>query len=119
MSADFTVPLNGVEVGFRAFTSGQLIMMSKALRKARKEASEVGEDQAMVNMVVKMLDMIEGSIVDEDHIDHLESSMLQGKLNFPEIMLIMRQGRDVEPEPQDDADPVDKPRANKTRTKKD
>lgn len=114
----FTVPLAGVDVGFRSMSSGQLIMMQKILRDARKQAKTVGDDQAMVTMIVRMLDIIETTIISEDDVDHVAESMVAGKVNIEEILLIMRQGKDVQAEPDDDADPVDKPRANKARTKK-
>lgn len=114
----FTVPLDGVDVGFRASTSGQLILMQKILRDARKKAPKIGEDLALSEMIVSLLDVIENNIIEEEHLDHMLSAMAAGKINVPEIMLIIRQGKPVDDEPDDDEDPVVKPRANKTRTKK-
>jgi hypothetical protein len=115
---DFTVPVNGVEVGFRAFTSGQLILMQKAVEDSRRRARKDGEDVAMSTMMVKLLNIIEAAVITEDDLDHLTDSMASGKFNVEEIMTVLRQGKTPDPEPDDDADPVDKPRANKTRTKK-
>jgi hypothetical protein len=114
----FTVPVNGVDVGFRAFTSGQLILMQKAVEDSRRRARKDGEDVAMSAMMVKLLNIIEAAVLTEDDLDHLTDSMASGKFNVEEIMAVLRQGRTPDPEPDDDADPADKPRANKTRTKK-
>lgn len=114
----FTVPVNGVDVGFRAFTSGQLILMQKAVEDSRRRARKDGEDVAMSTMMVKLLNIIEAAALTEDDLDHLTDSMASGKFNVEEIMAVLRQGRTPDPEPDDDADPADKPRANKTRTKK-
>lgn len=112
----FVVPLDGVDVGFRQFSSGQLIMLQRVLRNANKQARKVGEEQAMLNMIMEMLDIIEPNVISEDDLEHMLTAMRSGKVNVPEIMLIIRQGKPLETPEDDDADP--KPRANKTRTKK-
>lgn len=117
MSDSFTVKLDGVEVGFKTWSSGQLIMAQKILRDAKKRARVVGEDLAFSEMIVELLDIIEHTVIDPGHVDHMVNGMSAGTINAPEIMTILRQGR-TETTPDDDADPVVKPRANKTRTKK-
>lgn len=116
MSGTFTIPIDGIEINFRNFTSGQLILLGKIIKDAKKNAARDGEDVATIEMTVKMLDIIENNAVSDDDVDNLLSLMASGKLNIAEIMLIMRQGRTDADVPADDDDV--KSRANKQRTKK-
>jgi hypothetical protein len=112
----FTVPLNGVDVGFRDMTPGQLTMVNMILNRARKDAREIGEGAAALKMLGQIFNIIESTIISEEDREHVMDSMMTGAIDVGEAYLILRKGRD--PEPDDDEDPKPTKTASARRVQK-
>lgn len=114
----FTVNLAGVDVGFRDMTPGQLTMVNLVLNQARKDARIVGEGAAALTMLGKIFNIIESTIINEDDREHVMDAMMTGKIDVDEAYLILRKGKERDPD--DDEDVVVKPKsaASKTRVRK-
>lgn len=111
---DFTILLDGVEVGFRDMSSGQITMANLVINRARKRVREIGETEATIEMMSHLFDMIESMIVSEDHREHMFRAMLTGKIDLDEAYLILRRGKPLPPDDDEDVEVV-KP---KTKTKR-
>lgn len=100
--AAFTVDINGVEVGFRDMTPGQITMATLVINKARKDARKIGEAQASVAMLGSILNLVESLIIEEADREHLLESMLTGELDIDIIYTVLRRGAPVEPDDDED-----------------
>ena len=98
----FTVPINGVEVGFRDLTPGQITMANLIIQKARKDARKLGEVRASVDLLSSMLNMIESIIIDDDDRQHVLDSMLTGQMDLSDIYRILRRGQTDAPDDDED-----------------
>ena len=99
---DFVVELDGVEVGFRDLTSGQITMANLIIERARKAARTVGETSAAIDMMAQIFNMIESLIIDEDDRQHVFDAMLTGRIDSDAAYLILRRGKPVEPDDDED-----------------
>lgn len=102
---DFTVELDGVDVGFRDMTSGQITMANLIVDRARKEARKVGDTQAVINMMAQFFNLIESLIITDEDRAHVFDAMLTGKIDTDAAYLILRRG--VPAPPDDDEDVVE------------
>lgn len=100
----FTVEINGVEVGFRDLSPGQVTMANLIIQKARRDARKVGEVRASVDLLSSMLNMVESIIIEDEDREHVLDSMLTGQMDLSDIYRILRRGQ-ADP-PQDDEDAV-------------
>lgn len=108
----FTVEIDGAEIGFRNMTTGQTTMINRLVQDARKNARRVGEAAAYLDMLGKVFDIIESTVILEEDREHLMDAMMRGRIDVPEAYLILRRG---EPEaPDDDTDVVTEVKAKKS-----
>lgn len=98
----FEVLLDGVMVGFRDMTPMQLTMSNLIVQDAPRRSRKIGEAAAMLEMMGKLLNIIESLVIDEDHRDHLMEACMGGRIDFMEVYTILRRG---EPVIGDDEDP--------------
>lgn len=95
----FVVEIDGVEVGFRDLTTGQTTMINRIVREANKQARKMGETAAYLDMLGKIFNIIESTVILDEDREHLMDAMMTGKIDVPEAYLILRRG---EPEAADD-----------------
>lgn len=112
----FVVVIDGVEVGFRDMTPGQITMASLIINRARKEARQVGEAQASINMLESILNMVESLVIDDGDRDHLMTAMLTGKMELADIYRILRRGKPDDPDDDEDVARPAKKRRNSRAT---
>lgn len=113
--AAFTVDINGIEVGFKDMSPGQITMATLIINKARKDARKIGEAQASINMLGSILNLVESLVIEEDDKEHLLDSMLTGKMDLDVIYTILRRGKPIEPDDDEDVARPVKPKRAKPR----
>lgn len=112
---DFTVVINGVEVGFRDMTPGQATMANLVIGKARKEARTIGEAKASINLLTNILNLVESLIIDDADREHVLDSMLTGQMELADIYRILRRGQDAPADDDEEVAPSKKPSKSRAR----
>ncbi len=104
------VNLDGVDVGFRDMTSGQITMANLVVDRARKDARKVGDVKATIDMMAQLFNLIESMIITDEDRAHVFDAMLTGKIDTDAAYLILRRGKPAEPDDDEDVAPVVKPK---------
>lgn len=96
----FTMPLAGREVTFHRAGVGQVIMLNRAARKHLAQAEQASDEQraeATSMAMAKVLDFIESLIVDPADKEFVEDQMLQGNIDWEDLMAAISGGPSDEP----------------------
>lgn len=85
----FTMTLAGRDVAFRRPLLGQVLILDRFARKSIKEARQSDDDEsgrAMLSAIARTLDLIQSLVVSDEDKIFLEEMMLEGKIDWPDVM---------------------------------
>jgi len=106
------------QMQFRSLSPGQLLLLKRMTQRLRDKEKHARQDEASGNaymeIMVKILDVIDTLFVSETDRQDVEDAILQRKMDLRELMQVMH-GKPIEELEEDDADPVAMPAVLKSK----
>lgn len=102
----FLMTLAGREIMFREPLLGQVLILDRFARRAARQvrdSTEQDQGHAMMTAIARTLDFIETLVVQEDDRQFIEDKMLEGVIDWQQIMGALSGGKGKDDIPDDQA----------------
>lgn len=101
----FEYNVSGRTILCRYMTDAQMLIARRLLIQSRAALQRLDEEagrESLDKLNLRMLDIMESLIVNQDDVEFVEEQMLWGKVTLTQLRPILGGGRSEEPEPADD-----------------